>query len=218
MSAAIEQCRPLLRFIGKWESRNDYNIVWGGIRRDDRPEARVGKRLTQMTIGEVLAWQDSIDEKYMSEAAGYYQILEDTLRDIYPAAGMRLSDLFDEAGQDRLAYALLERRRLKQYLAGALSPEAFANRLAREWASLPVVTGPQKGRSFYAGDGLNQSHVKVEPFLDSIRAIRTAPAMPTAPARGDAPARPDMAQQPEPDDAKTSIWAAIAAAIANWRR
>ncbi len=108
----IEQCRPLLDFIKQPESRGDYDIVWLGIRKEHRPAAMVRKRLTQMTIAEVLAWQDSIDRLYNSEAAGAYQILEDTLRDIYRRAGCSASDLFDEATQDKLAMALLERRGL----------------------------------------------------------------------------------------------------------
>lgn len=170
----IERVRPLLDFIAKPESGGNYNIVWGGIRVPDRPETRVRKRLVDMTIRQVLAWQDSIDSKYMSEASGAYQIMEDTLRGLYSSAGLTLDHLFDVGNQDRLAYALLERRGLAQYLAGQITAEHFANNLAREWASLPVVTGPKKGRSYYAGDGLNQAHVKVEPFLDAVRKIKSS--------------------------------------------
>lgn len=164
--------KNLLDFIAQPESRGDYNVVWGGIKRHHRPP----KPLVTMTIGEVLAWQDSIDHLYQSEAAGRYQIMEDTLRGLYAQAGMSLGDLFDQRGQDRLATQLLKRRGLVAYQRGQITTEDFANKLAQEWASLPVVSGPKKGRSYYAGDGLNQAHVKVEPFLDAVRAARSAPA------------------------------------------
>lgn len=161
--------RPLLAFIAQPESGGDYNIVWGGIGVKDRPK----KPLTKMTIKEVLNWQESVDSKYRSEAAGAYQIMEDTLRPLPPAAGLLTSDLFNEANQDALATVLLKRRGLNKYLAGGITVEEFANSLAKEWASLPVVTGVKKGRSFYDGDGLNKSHVPVEVFLSAIRSIKT---------------------------------------------
>lgn len=164
--------KELLDFIAAHESRGDYNIVWGGIKKADRPK----KPLVQMTIAEVLAWQDSIDPKYQSEAAGRYQIMEDTLRKLYVQAGMSERDLFDAAGQDRLAVQLLKQRGLDKYLAGQITAETFCNNLAKEWASLPCVSGPKKGRSYYAGDGLNKAGVDVAPFLNVVSAI-AAPAV-----------------------------------------
>ena len=163
--------KPLLDFIAKPESGGDYNVVWGRIQPADRPK----RPLVTMTIAEVLAWQESIDARYQSEAAGRYQIMEDTLRPLPPAAGLLPSDLFNEANQDALATVLLRRRGLDKFLAGKISAEEFANNLAREWASLPVVTGPKAGRSYYAGDGLNKSHVSVSDFLAAVRAVKSAP-------------------------------------------
>lgn len=160
--------KPLLDFIAKHESGGDYNVVWGRIKKEDRP----ANPLTEMTIGEVLAWQDKIDPHYPSEAAGRYQILEDTLRGLYEEAGMYLGSLFNEAAQDRLAIQLLTRRGLFDYLAGRISVEKFANSVAREWASLPCVSGPKKGRSYYGGDGLNRALARVEPFLDVLRSLK----------------------------------------------
>ena len=174
--------KALLDFIAKPESGGDYDIVYGGIAKKDRPK----QRLTTMTIAQVLEWQDSIDAKYPSEAAGRYQIMEDTLRPLPPAAGLLPSDLFHAENQDRLAIVLLKRRGLDKYLAGTMSAEEFANSLAREWASLPVVSGPKKGRSFYAGDGLNKSHVSVDAFMAVVRAVKADPTpdlVPITPAQ-----------------------------------
>lgn len=166
-------------FIAKHESGGNYNIVWGGIRKADHPP----KPLVKMTVREVLAWQDRIDPKYRSEAAGKYQIMEDTLRPLWKEAGLTLDSLFDEKGQDALADALLRRRGLVKYLEGKISAETFANNLAHEWASLPVVSGPGKGRSVYAGDGLNAALVKVEPFMAEVLSLKMATSPQTLPAQ-----------------------------------
>jgi muramidase (phage lysozyme) len=170
---------PLLDFIADHESEgaarrwkiSAYDVVWAGIRKEYRPK----KPLTTMTIGEVLAWQDSIDPMHRSEAAGRYQILEDTLRHLYAEAGLTLKSLFDKAGQDALAIALLKRRGLDKYLSGKLTVGQFCNELAKEWASLPVVSGKGKGRSYYHGDGLNSALVDVAPFLAAVAAIKPKP-------------------------------------------
>ena len=172
--------KPLLDFIAGPESGGDYGVVWGRIKPADRPK----RPLVSMTIAEVLAWQESIDARYQSEAAGRYQIMEDTLRPLPAAAGLKMYDLFNEANQDALATVLLRRRGLDKFLAGQISAEEFANNLAREWASLPVVTGPKAGRSFYAGDGLNKSHVSVDEFLAAVRAVKDVPAPAPTPAPG----------------------------------
>lgn len=173
--------KTLLDFIGYPESQNNYNRIVGLVHKVDYPR----KPLTQMTIRQVLDWQDSIDPKYKSEAAGKYQIMEDTLRptadtNLPKAAGLTMDSLFDEKGQDALAIALLRRRGLDRYLSGSLTAEAFANNLAKEWASLPQVSGPRKGFSVYAGDGLNKAHVTVDNFMAAVKSIRSAP-LPTPP-------------------------------------
>ena len=164
----IQQAKPLLDFIAQYESAGNYNIVWGGIKAQHKPP----KPLTKMTIAEVLAWQDSIDPIYMSEAAGKYQIMEDTLRGLVGPAGMSMSDMFDQSGQDKLAYELLNRRGYYDYINGNITAEKFANSLAKEWASLPIVSGPRTGQSFYSGDGLNKSHVGADDFLNAVRAAK----------------------------------------------
>lgn len=163
--------RPILDLIAKAESRGDYNAISGLVRRKDYPS----KPLVKMTIGEVLEWQDRIDPHYLSEAAGRYQIMEDTLRGLYREAGLSSGELFNEANQDALCMALLRRRGLDDWRAMRISTVKFANNLAREWAGLPVVSGPKAGRSFYAGDGLNSATVSSGEVLGVLNAIR-APA------------------------------------------
>lgn len=205
--------QPLLDFIAEHESEgaarrlkiSAYDVVWGGIAAKHRPA-----KLSAMTIAEVLAWQDSIDALYRSEAAGRYQIMEDTLRSLYREAGLTGADLFDKAGQDRLAVALLKRRGLEMYLDGRITLETFCNNLAREWASLPMVSGPKRGRSYYDGDGLNKAGVDVAPFIAAVRAVSLSPKpVAVSPA-------PVSVVKPAPAGEYPGFWAAIIAIIASF--
>lgn len=167
----------LLDFIAQPESRGDIDAIWGGISKSDHPE----KPVSQMTIGAVLDWQDSIDSRYMSEASGGWQFMEDTLRGLYREARLTRDDLFDERNQRKLATALLRRRGLDDYLRGDISAQKFGQNLSKEWASLPCFTvdrsgRPAQGQSYYAGDGLNKSHVTREALLAAIYSAQSEPA------------------------------------------
>jgi hypothetical protein len=199
--------QPLLDFIGKYESNGDYNIVWGGIKSADKPP----KLLTTMTVGEVLDWQDSIDAKYNSEASGKYQIMEDTLRELVSQGHAQKTEKFDINAQDRLATALLKRRGLDSYLSGKITAEKFANFVAREWASMPLVDGPNKGKSYYEGDGLNTSHTPVAAYLAAIKSVRLSDDTPFV--RPDAPNNPTSAPAATVG-ALAAIWAAVVAFFA----
>ena len=181
---SLEAVAPLLALIRKLEGRNDYNIVWGGIGKADHPP----RPLTNMMVKEVLEWQKGIDRLYRSEAAGAYQIMEDTLRDLMKVKshGVLMTDIFSEKVQDKLAYALLERRGLSRYLAGEISAMNFAQQVSKEWASLPctIVDAEDRaatGQSFYAGDGLNKAHTDIATFLAAVRACRAPIAVSAAP-------------------------------------
>lgn len=161
----MQNVLSLLDFISGPESNGNYNAYSSNANNQ-------AVRLTDMTIREVLAWQDGYSSRgSASTAAGRYQIIKKTLGSIYQAAGLSLDDQFSEANQDRLGYALLQGRGLDDYLNGSLSIEAFGNNLAREWAGLPVVAGAGAGRSYYDGDGLNASGVTVDDTLAAIRGM-----------------------------------------------
>jgi muramidase (phage lysozyme) len=181
-SAAIQSAvTPLLDFIGNKESEG-YDDISGLVSQSRYPT----KPLTQMTIQEVLDWQESIDRFQLSEASGRYQIMEDTLRGynndnsagpgnpLYTKAGLSASDLFSPINQDKMAIELLRGRGLDRYLDGSMTRETFANNLASEWASLPVVTGVNAGRSVYEGDRAgNRSLTTVQEFLSVLDEIKS---------------------------------------------
>lgn len=148
----------VLRFIRQIEAPGGYDQVFSGIAPADRPP----KPLTQMTIDDVLAWQDSIDPRYNSEAAGAYQIIEDTLRDLVAREGLGGGELFDQAMQDRLAIALMRDAGLEDWRAGRIGAAAFNDRLAGVWAAIP---DSRTGQSRYAGDGMNAARTSPEAML-----------------------------------------------------
>jgi muramidase (phage lysozyme) len=179
---------PLLDLIGNIES-DGYDDISGLVSRSRYPS----KPLTQMTIQEVLDWQESIDPFQLSEASGRYQIMEDTLRGydngdsrnpraapsnytpLYTAAGLSASDLFSPINQDKMAVQLLRQAGLERYLNGSLSQREFANRVAGIWAALPLVDGDGRGQSAYQGDSAgNASRTSVQTYLRVLDQIKSS--------------------------------------------
>lgn len=155
----------LLQLIGHAESNNNYNAYFGNA-------DNTTIKFTEMTIAEVLAWQANyVRQGNASSAVGRYQIVNTTLSGLVRRLGIDTKQRFDRATQDKLAIALLERRGSEKYVNQELTREQFAANLAMEWAALPKVIGERPGESYYAGDGLNQSRVKIEEILHAIEPI-----------------------------------------------
>ncbi len=166
----------ILDFIGGIEAPNGYDTIYAN------KQKQLPKRITKMTLAEVqngqrTRWQGLVK----SSASGRYQFMYDTLGGLIVELKLSLNQRFDANLQDRLAYHLLKRRGLDQWLADEISAAEFAKRLAQEWASLPVLL-PTKGAhrkigrgvSYYAGDALNKSLIapeKVEETLEKALAI-----------------------------------------------
>ena len=127
--------------------------------------------ITQMTVGEVLDWQESIDPYQNSEAVGRYQIMEDTLRGLVNQGHASLHEPFSPATQDRLAVVLAERRGLNSYRNGSMSLETFGNNLAKEWAGLPVLTGSKAGKSYYDKYNTNSATVDTSSLREALGRI-----------------------------------------------
>ena len=129
----------MLDFIGSLEAPGGYDVY------SHYAAAPPPKPLTKMTVNEVLAWQDRIDAQSRSEAAGRFQIMEDTLRDyLVPTMGLTGREKFSADMQNAMAVVLMQRR--------GWSPKGtnhirMGNALAREWAALPLLSGPDTGKS-----------------------------------------------------------------------
>lgn len=154
--------QPLLTAIAKGESQDNYNAYFGHAANSDI-------KFTDMTIGEVLAWQDSfVEQGAPSNAVGKYQIIASTLRGLVVQLGLNANDTFNAPMQDRLAMALIDRRGAKDFVKEQISIEQFATNLAQEWAALPALQGPNIGRSYYDGDGLNAARVTDQEIRSAI--------------------------------------------------
>ena len=160
MTAEREAIKAL---IADHESNGDYDVVFGG-----------GKEpLTTMTIKEVLDWQAAQRKGgARSTAVGKYQIINKTLKSIVDRnpKDFPKDRLFDEAAQEEAADILLNRRGFKAFEEGKLSAEKMANNIAKEWASMPVVSGKKKGSSYYSGDGLNAALAAPEDVMAALTA------------------------------------------------
>jgi conjugal transfer mating pair stabilization protein TraG len=156
----------LLTTIAKVESKNNYNAYFGNA-------GNTSVQFTSMTVGEVLDWQRQfVAQGNPSSAVGRYQFIDSTLQGLVRQLKIDKNTKFDEALQDRLAVALLERRGIRDYANDKISREEFAHNLSKEWAALPRVIGDQPEQSYYAGDGLNKAQLSVDEMYRSIATIR----------------------------------------------
>ena len=153
---------PLLGLISQAESKGNYNAYFGNA-------GNQSVSFTEMSIGEVLDWQsDFVSSGSPSSAVGRYQFLNTTLVDLVNSLGIDKKALFDEAMQDRLAIALLERRGSEDFVNDDISKNRFAANLAMEWASLPKVIGDNPNHSYYQSDGVNKALVEPKRVFEAI--------------------------------------------------
>ena len=156
----------LLNTIAKVESSGNYNAHYGNAN-------NTSIQFTSMSVGEVLAWQKQfVEQGNPSSAVGRYQFIDSTLRGLVHELRIDETAIFDQALQDRLAIALLERRGVRDYVDNKISREEFAHNLSKEWAALPKSTGENPERSYYAGDGLNSARLSVGEMFASIATVR----------------------------------------------
>lgn len=166
-------------------------------------QSKLPKPLTEYTIDELLAAQKTWAKNWKGSAAGKYQIIRKTLVGLVAQLGIPGSAKFTPDLQDRLGFQLLANRGWQAFISRQVTTSAYALQLAREWASIPVLTMTQgahrqvvRGQSFYAGDGVNKAHAdpaEFEALLASIKpgmepAPKPEPAIPVSPATE--PAKP----------------------------
>ena len=147
----------LLAFIRAIEAPRGYDDY------ESRIPVSPPRPLTRMTLGEVLEWQARVRAAGApSTAAGGYQVIHATLERLVRAHGLDRDALFDGQLQDRLARLLIAE-------CGDPGPPSrqprFANCLAGIWAALPLMSGPEKGRSAYEGVAGNRALTSPETVL-----------------------------------------------------
>lgn len=178
-----QAAHTILRFIRATEvgtaERSGYDVIYA------HKQDKLPKPLTSMMLDEVQKAQGSWSRHHGSSAAGGYQFMRATLRDLMKELGLRGSLKFDPDLQDWLGFHLLQRRGYGEFIAGKISRTEFGKRLAQEWASFPVLAATKgrhrtvkRGQSFYVGDSLNKALVEpetVEAILDRAIALANAP-------------------------------------------
>jgi muramidase (phage lysozyme) len=186
----------LLDFIRKIETgkadASAYDVIYA------HAQARLPKPITRMTVAELQHHQTN-GWPAASTAAGAYQFMRSTLKDLRQELRLLDGQVFDANLQDRLGYHLLKRRGYEQFMAGKIGVVEFGKRLAQEWASLPVLAATKgesrqvtRGQSYYAGDGLNKSLTTpetIEALLAKVKAAGNGPV--SAPPQDDIPHYPE---------------------------
>lgn len=208
MTSITPALKNLLDAIRSKEAPQGYGQVYGG--------SPIKQDVSKMTLSGVRAFQDRMVKLgSKSTACGGYQFIRKTLAATMLEMGLSGDEVWTPVLQDRMAVHLLEKRKLRAYLSGAISREAFANNLAMEWASLPVVTainGKRPGQSYYAGDGLNAAHHKPAAILALVDALRGTDI--PAPPDGD----PGLPAEPEVQKPRGLLAALIALLTAIFKR
>ena len=161
-ASLYDDIKPLMGVIGNKESTNNYNAYFG---KADNNEVD----FTNMAIDDVLDWQDQfVAGGSKSSAVGKYQIIRKTMKDLKRTMGLTGKETFSQELQDKMFVELAKRRGYEKWANGDITSEEFADNLAKEWASLPVVTGEKRGRSYYANDGLNKALITPEEVLRAL--------------------------------------------------
>lgn len=207
----------LLDYIGKLETGRTDASGYGII--VFFQQGKLPKPLTEYTIDELLAAQKQWakngwsvgGKKRRGSAAGRYQIIRPTLAGLIAQLGIPGSTKFTPDVQDRLGFQLLTNRGWQAFVSRQVTTSAYALQLAREWASIPVLTTTQgqhrlvtRGQSYYAGDGVNKAHADPAEFEALLASIK--PGMEPAPKPE--PAIP-VSSPPEPAKPRVGFWQAI---------
>lgn len=156
----------------------DYNSVNQGTAGDTPGGAIsvVGKNLTDMTVGEVMAAQDS----GQLFAVGKYQIIPKTMKGFVQNSPdpIDMNDKFDSTTQEKFKKYVIDVKRpaVGRYIRGESDDRTeAAQELAREFASVGLAApeaGRQRGESRYSGTGGNRASIapeKIEGALDQAR-------------------------------------------------
>jgi muramidase (phage lysozyme) len=206
--------RYLLDQIGSIETGVDgpggYRVLYG------HKELKYKVPITELTLDTVIGRGPFWTRAHGSSAAGRYQFLQATLKDLKQALNYTGDELFDPELQDRMGFHLLRRRGYDTWIKGTLKDDQFALNLSKEWASFPVpfrVRGQTRivaaGQSYYAGDGLNKALVSVDRVTDMLAHAKTLEA---GPEKEPLPLDTDMVA----DDPPPTLWAGLKAAWQTW--
>lgn len=159
--------RPLLNLLGLSEGTDKgrgynetlaYGAYTGGA-----------VNLVALTLDKLDALQTKMlqhpKNSFKSSAAGRYQIVRTTMRQIKEKLDLPGTALYDEEMQDMAGCYLLGLRGIDKYLAGRLKEESLILNLSQEWASLPKPDGA----GYYDGQRAAVTVAQVRQVLADVR-------------------------------------------------
>ena len=160
--------KPILDLIAKYEAvGGSYDSIY---------PSRTKPGLSKMTIAEADSWQASTASSRGSAAAGRYQFMNIKHQAAY--AGIGSNAIFSPENQDKMAIALIEKKRKVTYDLMQKNPDEAMIRLGMEWAALPMpkaMRGHKRmvnaGQSYYAGDGKNKAGASIKEVRDAMKGI-----------------------------------------------
>ena len=155
---ADNDAAAILGFVSKAEGA-DFNTLFGGSK----------VILEEKTVAEVQQMQRAHGKKTGSSATGAYQVMRKTLSDLIDQGVVDPDEPFTEDVQNRIGMALLERRGYDDWKAGKLTTEQFADRLAQEWAALPLGSG----KSAHEGKMSNKARVPRTELVAMLEGLKT---------------------------------------------
>ena len=153
----------LLDVIASKESGWNYNAIYWNAWQSS-------KDYTSMSVNQVLSDQKTRISNWGQSATWRYQFIHKTLKWMVDRWVISWNEQFDEGFQDKIATIKLKERWLDAFMVWRISRDQFQVKLSQEWASLPK---DGSNKSYYAGDGLNKSHIsdmQIDMVLDGIKA------------------------------------------------
>lgn len=175
VGATLKSPEELLKAISRGESGGNYNIANLGERSGYVPKVIDG--LTEMTLDEIL--QKQKNKEFL--AVGKYQFTNQdgkkgepgTLRRTMKNAGVKGTDKFDAATQEKLGRTLLDEAIKK----GGNNPVAQQRALAYEFAAVAL---PETNKTAYPGKGNNKATVFGKDLFTGPNLSAAPPAAPAA--------------------------------------
>jgi murein DD-endopeptidase MepM/ murein hydrolase activator NlpD len=154
-SLTTGQWGPILDLIASKESGGSYTKMYGG---------KENPSLVNMTLQEVSTFQAAHAKKTGSAAMGRYQFMNALGQG--DAVGLKPTDKFSPANQDKMAVGLIEKKRKVTLDMIKSNPDEAMIRLGMEWAAIGMpksMRGHRRmvaaGETYYAGDGMNKAHI-----------------------------------------------------------
>jgi muramidase (phage lysozyme) len=161
--------------IAAGESGGDYQKVVGGETTIQfKGEER---KLTELSVGEVLEWGETRIKQGKGTAAGKYQIIKSTLEGLVKQGAVSKTEMFTPETQEKLFTSLLPQQAIN-YISGKTSGKESEDEailaISKVWAAVPIPydipnRGLKAGQSYYAGDNVNKALMPVDTIRSALQ-------------------------------------------------